>query len=93
MDISPLSMLALSVGKAASRVPMEQLKWSVTFAGMVLTKGSGGAGLGLSIVLGIVEAHGGRIWVESGLGEGSSFTFILPKTPATAAVGSAGGDG
>jgi len=60
---------------------------------MVLTKGSGGAGLGLSIVLGIVEAHGGRIWVESGLGEGSSFTFTLPKTQSTAAVGSAGGDG
>ena len=56
-------------------------------------RGSGGAGLGLSIVLGIVEAHGGRIWVESGLGEGSSFTFTLPKSRATAAVGSAGGDG
>ena len=57
------------------------------------TRGSGGAGLGLCIVLGIVEAHGGRIWVESGLGKGSSFTFTLPKTPATAAAGSAGGDG
>ena len=57
------------------------------------TRGSGGAGLGLSIVLGIVEAHGGRIWVESGLGKGSSFTFTLPKTQATAAAGSASGDG
>jgi PAS domain S-box-containing protein len=37
-----------------------------------------GSGLGLSIARGIVEAHGGRIWVESVLGEGSSFHVALP---------------
>lgn len=41
--------------------------------------GERGAGLGLAIARGFVEAHGGRIWAESKPGMGTKFSFVLPK--------------
>ena len=47
------------------------------------SRDSGGAGLGLSIAKGIVEAHAGRIWAQSNVGQGSVFRFTLPKAKTT----------
>jgi signal transduction histidine kinase len=46
------------------------------------TRTKGGTGLGLSIAKRIVEMHGGRMWVQSHVGKGSTFSFVLPVVAA-----------
>lgn len=57
-----------------------------------LTRHHGGAGLGLFVAKGVVEAHGSRIEVSSQLGQGAEFSFVLPRlsAPAAAAAATAG---
>jgi two-component system phosphate regulon sensor histidine kinase PhoR len=49
-----------------------------------LTRGVGGTGLGLYICRQLIELMGGRIWVSSELGVGSTFAFALPRAQAPA---------
>ena len=49
------------------------------------SRGTGGTGLGLSIVKHIVQLHGGRVWAESAVGQGTTVAFRLRRQPRTAA--------
>ena len=57
--------------------PVEQSRIFERFY-RIAESGAPGTGMGLPIARNIVEAHGGRIWVESRPGEGSEFSFTIP---------------
>lgn len=67
-----------SVADTGSGIPAAQLPHIFEQFWQASRAGRHGAGLGLAIAKGIVEAHGGRIWVESAVGKGTVFSFTIP---------------
>ena len=67
-------------GKGISQRDLSRLFQRFAQLDSSTTRKAGGTGLGLVISKGIVEQHGGRIWVESVVGKGSTFSFSLPRT-------------
>jgi two-component system, sensor histidine kinase and response regulator len=76
-------MVAISVRDSGIGIPEDQLEKIFEKFHQVedsLRRSTTGTGLGLAITKGLVEAHHGKIWVESELGKGSTFTFTLPMS-------------
>ena len=69
------------VGDTGSGIDPDELPHLFDWFWQGRQAGRRGAGLGLPIVKGIVEAHRGRIWVESTVGRGSTFFFAIPAAP------------
>jgi len=65
-------------GQGIKKVNMGRLFTRFDQLDSSLTRRPGGTGLGLAICKELVEMHGGKIWVESKVGQGSSFNFTLP---------------
>jgi two-component system sensor histidine kinase GlrK len=68
--------LEVSVADKGPGIPKEDL--TTIFDKFKSSKSHKGTGLGLAIVKNIITSHGGRVWVESEPGQGSTFTFLLP---------------
>ncbi len=80
-------MLQVSVADQGEGIPTRELHRVFDRFHRVegeISKRVGGTGLGLAICQRLVEAHGGRIWVESRLGRGSTFFFTLPLSRSEA---------
>ncbi len=60
---------------------MQALAGPSSSTGVLKAMNAGGSGLGLSIAQAIVQAHGGSIWAQSQIGQGTKFTIRLPRRP------------
>lgn len=77
------SELVISVSDTGPGIPPQDLPKVFDRFWQADATRSVGAGLGLTIVKGIAEAHGGRIWADSEIGVGSSFHFAIPLNGTT----------
>jgi len=77
----PTPMVEIFIADTGCGIPEQNLRriFDPFFTSKAVGKGTG---LGLSVSHGIVEAHGGRIEVQSKVGEGSTFSVFLPLAPA-----------
>ena len=75
----------IDVADTGSGIPGDQLAHVFDRFWQADRQGRAGAGLGLSIVKGIVEAHGGEIRVESVVGDGTTFSLTVPVAPPSRA--------
>jgi len=78
--------IVLSVTDSGQGIPREELDRLFRPFGVTsvrATNGEKSTGLGLMIAKKVVDAHHGRIWVESVVGQGSTFSIALPTTPQT----------
>ncbi|MBK34308.1 MAG: hypothetical protein CME26_02115 [Gemmatimonadetes bacterium] len=71
----------INVADNGHGIPEDYLERIFEKFGQVDRKRRSGAGLGLTLCKVAIEAHGGKIWVESVEGEGSTFSFVLPLSP------------
>jgi signal transduction histidine kinase len=77
-EVGSYSVAVRDTGPGISAVDQKKLFQEFQQADNTTTKKKGGTGLGLAISKRIIEMHGGRIWVESRPGHGSTFSLTLP---------------
>lgn len=75
----------IAISDAGRGIPLDELA-RIFEPGVRLDPGTTGFGLGLALSRAIVEAHGGAIEVDSIVGEGSTFTILLPASPSQPAT-------
>jgi signal transduction histidine kinase len=78
-DSSSVTVSVKDYGRGIAQRDLSRLFQRFAQLDSSTTRKAGGTGLGLVISKGIVEQHGGKIWVESSLGRGSTFSFSLPR--------------